>query len=229
MNASNDTENDLKLRLILVAEKLFADHGVEAVSLRQINTAAGSKNTSAIHYHFGSKDAVIQAIFDLRKAKIDEHRLHLLKQVDISSGTDYETVRLIVSGIVSPLADVVLPEGAEGRNYVRLLARIFCDPSFHFREDLVLGNLYLTGMRFARDHILDILTDIPEEILKERMRWISTHFVFALSNYAWEALRRQERPIHESQLFFETLIDYETAALVAPPSPRAKSLATGGI
>lgn len=225
MSTTNGAESGLRLKLILVAEKLFADHGVDAVLLRQINVAAGSKNTSAIHYHFGSKDSVIQAIFDLRKSKIDERRIFLLQNTDLESGTTYDKVRRIMSGAILPLAEVVLPEDAEGRNYVRLLARIFCDPSFQFRKDIALNNLYLTGMRAARDHIFQILSDIPQEIMRERMQWASTHFVFALSNYAWSVLREKERTAEQSQLFLETLIDYETAALIAPPSPTAMALA----
>ena len=47
--------------LILAAERLFSEFGIDAVSLRQINAAAGQRNSSAAHYHFGSKDALIAA------------------------------------------------------------------------------------------------------------------------------------------------------------------------
>ena len=43
------------LQLLLAAERLFAEHGLAGVSLRQISIEAGSSNNSAIRYHFGSK------------------------------------------------------------------------------------------------------------------------------------------------------------------------------
>jgi AcrR family transcriptional regulator len=46
-------------RLLDTAERLFATHGLHAVSLRTINTEAGARNVSAAHYHFGSKTGVI--------------------------------------------------------------------------------------------------------------------------------------------------------------------------
>ena len=52
-------------QLILAAEKLFAESGIDSVSLRQINLEAGQKNSSAAHYHFGSKDALILSIYQL--------------------------------------------------------------------------------------------------------------------------------------------------------------------
>ena len=48
----------------MVALRLFAQQGVEAVSLRTINTEAGSKNKSAVQYHFGSKLGILEAIFE---------------------------------------------------------------------------------------------------------------------------------------------------------------------
>jgi AcrR family transcriptional regulator len=64
------------LRLVVAAERLFAQHGIDGVSLRQIATEAGSGNNSAVHYHFGSKQGLIAAIFRHRLPQLlDERRL----------------------------------------------------------------------------------------------------------------------------------------------------------
>ena len=44
-----------KEQIVLAAEGLFAERGIEGVSLRQIGTAAGNGNNSAVQYHFGTK------------------------------------------------------------------------------------------------------------------------------------------------------------------------------
>lgn len=54
------------LQLLLAAERLFAEHGLAGVSLRQISIEAGSSNNSAIRYHFGSKEDLLRAIFAYR-------------------------------------------------------------------------------------------------------------------------------------------------------------------
>src|SRR3954453_7384357 len=66
------------LQLLLTAERLFAEHGLAGVSLRQIAVDAGSANNSAVAYHFGSKEGLIQAIFGYRLPQLLQRR-ELLK------------------------------------------------------------------------------------------------------------------------------------------------------
>lgn len=66
------------IKLMLTAEKLFGEQGVEGVSLRQIVTAAGQANSSAVQHHFGSKEGLLQAVFDMRLPALDEARMALL-------------------------------------------------------------------------------------------------------------------------------------------------------
>ena len=58
-----DRPRGAALALILAAERLIAEHGSAIVSLRQITEAAGVSNTSAINYHFGSREALLLAVF----------------------------------------------------------------------------------------------------------------------------------------------------------------------
>lgn len=62
------------LQLLLAAERLFAEHGLAGVSLRQISVEAGSSNNSAIRYHFGSKDDLLRAIFAYRIGDLMQRR-----------------------------------------------------------------------------------------------------------------------------------------------------------
>lgn len=67
-----------RLRVLLTAETLFAEHGIEAVSLRRIAIAAEHGNNNAVQYHFKSKMGLVQAIFMHRVAEMDEPRKALL-------------------------------------------------------------------------------------------------------------------------------------------------------
>jgi len=70
------------LRIVLAAERLFAFHGIDGVSLRQISAEAGSSNNSAVHYHFGSKEGLIAAIFHHRLPQLISERRLLTARCD---------------------------------------------------------------------------------------------------------------------------------------------------
>lgn len=69
-----------RLAIIEKAESLFADQGVDAVSLRQIGAAIGAKNTAVVSYHFGDKEALIEAILAHRLPKFEQRRAELAQE-----------------------------------------------------------------------------------------------------------------------------------------------------
>ncbi len=64
-------------RILEVAEEMFASQGYRAVSLRSIMRAC-EVNIAAIHYHFGSKEALLERIFELHCSPMNEERMRLL-------------------------------------------------------------------------------------------------------------------------------------------------------
>src|SRR5436305_9294854 len=69
-----------KEQILLAAERLIAEHGVDGVSMRQIGAAVGSGNNSAVLYHFGSKEKLVQAIFEYRLPRLRERRALLIAE-----------------------------------------------------------------------------------------------------------------------------------------------------
>src|SRR3546814_12753028 len=63
--------NEGRQRLLDTAERLFGEHGVDAISVRQITLAAGQSNNSAVAHHFGSKEDLLLAIFKNRSLEVD--------------------------------------------------------------------------------------------------------------------------------------------------------------
>ncbi|AYM40858.1 MULTISPECIES: TetR/AcrR family transcriptional regulator [Mycobacteroides] len=91
-------------RLLSAAERLFAERGVDAVSLRAIMAAAGT-NVASVHYHFGSKERLIEALLDKYLNQLEKRRFALL---DIAERAG--TLRAIAEAIVVPLSEI----GEEG-------------------------------------------------------------------------------------------------------------------
>ena len=82
------------MSLIEAAEFLFAHHGIEGVSLRQIGTFAGSLNTNVVGYYFGDKESLIKEIFHHRLPQMDARRAELLAEAD-RDGMGHDCARLL--------------------------------------------------------------------------------------------------------------------------------------
>lgn len=100
---------DSKIQLILAGERLFAERGVEAASLREIAAAARHGNNNAVRYHFGSKQGLVQAIFRHRVAQMEPVRAKLMARLKAANlVTD---TRAIFEVIVLPYFTLRAPDG----------------------------------------------------------------------------------------------------------------------
>ena len=109
-----------RAKLIAVAERLFAEKGVEGVSLAEINRVARQRHSNACHYHFGSKDGLIQAILDKHVPAISANRNDMFDAMEVA-GTD--SVREIVRAFVRPVAAKLFdPNG--GKEFIRFNAQL---------------------------------------------------------------------------------------------------------
>lgn len=119
--------------MIEAAESLFAEHGVVAVSTRQIGAAIGSLNTNVVAYHFGSKDELIEAVYRHRLPEIDRRRGELLAELD-RAGTCHDLVEL-TRAFALPLFE---QKDREGRHsYARFLSSIERSGLVHSRAALI--------------------------------------------------------------------------------------------
>jgi len=117
--------DDTRLALIRAAEKLFAQRGVDAVSLREVSSAAGQANNSAVSYHFGSREGLIDAILERHSTPIQERyaaQVELLERQGALSAR--AVVEILVLPIVAKLDD---PDG--GWEYISLASQLSVHPS----------------------------------------------------------------------------------------------------
>lgn len=80
-----DPRKETQDRILDAAERLFAERGIDAVSVRSVLAAAGV-NVSLVHYHFGGRDGLIEALLRRRLAPITEERLRRLAEVEARGG-----------------------------------------------------------------------------------------------------------------------------------------------
>jgi AcrR family transcriptional regulator len=109
------------LALILAAERLVAAHGSDVVTLKDINEAAGVANTSAVNYHFGSREALLLAVFEYRVVGINARRQIYLDEL---ARTDkLLDQRSLIRAVIHPLSEQLVLR-PEGNYYLRFLERI---------------------------------------------------------------------------------------------------------
>jgi AcrR family transcriptional regulator len=106
------------LRLLDATERLVGEQGVEAVSLRAINAAAGA-NVAAAHYHFGSKEGLVAAVLERRMTELAAERFALLAPIESRRRPE---PRSVVEAFVLPFVRLQADEA--GRRYARFLAAL---------------------------------------------------------------------------------------------------------
>jgi AcrR family transcriptional regulator len=87
--------------LINAAEVLFAARGIEAVSLREINAAAGQRNATALQYHFGDRHGLVRAVIEKHRPAVEAARHSLLDEYEAAGVDD---LRLVAGALVRPSA-----------------------------------------------------------------------------------------------------------------------------
>lgn len=114
-------------RLLDAAEHLFATHGFEATSVRAI-VAEAAVNVAAVHYHFGSKEALIRAVFDRRIERINQKRLELLNQSIAAAGDQPPPLESIINAFIAPALQLIMSKKDGSSNFARLMARLHAEP-----------------------------------------------------------------------------------------------------
>ena len=204
-----------RLALILAAERLIAQRGLTGVSLREINEAAGLKNVSAAHYHFGSRDGVVEAILAYRLPDIQARRVKLL--ADLQDAGRQSDPRGLISALVWPLVEEIKPR-REGNYYLRFIEQIKRE-----RGDSPLisyGNAITHTWARILNELRAQIKEIPPQISTFRLRLEFVRIVSSLATVEnW--IEHGEMSPADLPLAGEVVIDAAVSAIVSPPTPEA--------
>ncbi|MBF6101761.1 TetR/AcrR family transcriptional regulator [Nocardia cyriacigeorgica] len=190
-------DTDTRERLLSAAERLLLESGYERVSIRAV-CAAAEVNPAAVHYHFGSKQALVAALLQSRLGPLWQTSLD-----DLAGRA--ATVAECVDAVIDPL--VRLADDPIGRLHIRLLAR------------LVLGrqDIGWTARWFTLDPFADLLRQqYPALSTQEaRARWM---LAFDLVLGQFGSPLAEDRDLSPQAV--ATLRAFVTAGLCAPVVPR---------
>jgi AcrR family transcriptional regulator len=120
--AAAPDSTDTHERILLTAERLFADRGFDGVSVRDI-VAAANVNLAAINYHFGSKSALLMEIFRKRAKELNKERLRRLRDAEACEQPKLEDILRAL--LASP---ILWRDPASGREVAsRFMARALAE------------------------------------------------------------------------------------------------------
>jgi AcrR family transcriptional regulator len=199
-------------KLLRAAEYLFARQGLD-VPIRDIHARAEQRNASAIQYHFGGRDELIDAIVE-RHAPSPEDMATVRADLE----TKLDDPRAFVAAIVRRLARYLATD--ETRDYIRF--------SFHMMMRTSMRSVMVEGAQphsmaavYAETDLLrQMFPRLPERLVRERAVATMSFITFEVAERARLIDDGQHEVLLDEEEFIVHLVDMATAVLTAPTSVR---------
>jgi AcrR family transcriptional regulator len=206
---SEDTKNQIKA----AAQMLFARHGVDAVTVQQIVSAAGQRNNAALHYHFGSKEELIRQMVVDGAAVLDRRRRDMLDEMKASGGPT--TIRDVMVVLMMPVIE--LGDDERWRGYIRFTSSLQASDRKTLRA--ALNNRWNAGYVACFAHLKRMLP-LPPALVEQRLSMISIYANAILSarEAAQETRKSSSNRLWEQRFTTENILDTLEATLTCPPS-----------
>jgi len=194
-------------KLLDTARQLFAERGVEHVSLREISRAAEQRNVSALQYHFGDREGLLRAVMEPFLREVDARRNALLDHLEASESG----LRDYAGALVRPPAALLADPG--GRHFLRIFGHLLNHPAPKALDHATGGERSsLKRWRTALE------AWIPAEAAALHRRFSAIQLTHV------EIGRRAELRRRDHALFTSHLVDLAAAILVAPISDETRRL-----
>ena len=213
LEGASASSNTAKERLLSAAERLLAEQGFEATSIRAVTQAAGM-SVSAAHYHFGSKETLVEEVFRRRLGPLNAKRLERFDAL-VAQARETGTPPSVESIFEAFLRPGFEARSAEGPDAYRLLAaRLYAGSSEHsaaIRRELLEPSL---------SRLLDLLADaLPERNRSDLALAVQFSLGAARFVIAGPALDFADRPALDEEAAVERLVRFEAAGVRSASQP----------
>ena len=155
---------DTKQRILDTAERLIGEQGYAATSLRQIIAEAGV-NLAAVHYHFGSKEELLDDVVRRRAGPVNEARIAMLDRIEAEAGHGPPAVERVLEAFLLPTAEAA----SRHPQFVRLMGRMLAEG--------MMPGIVQKHFQVAAGRLLGALRKALPELPAEELLW-RVHFMF---------------------------------------------------
>ena len=208
--------SESQIRILLSAEKMFAQNGIDGASLREIAKLADQRNPFAPQYHFGSREGLMRAVFAFRMGQLEEERARMLAEAE-AAGREHEP-RVILDMIYLP--QITLVDGDGNHSYANFLCQ------YLLRERATWFGDFGTPLPPTLVRILELLrgcmTHLSDAAAQRRLVSSSLVFLHFLSVYGGMRDGQEGGETFEERLW-DTLGQIEKATLMPLSGPRVSA------
>ena len=161
--------SDAAAHLKAVARRLFAERGIDGVTVREIAEAAGQKNHAAVGYHFGSKDALVREIVVDGAVLIDRRRNDWLDRIEADGGP------IVVRDVVDVLiyAGVGMADDGGENGYSRFGVMLGMTHRQFFMD--AIGARWNSGYLRCLDQLRRLMPDMPAAMKNQRFVFMGAY------------------------------------------------------
>jgi len=194
-------------RILRAAEDLFARKGIRGTSFKEI-TRLAKVNIAAVNYHYGTKDALVRAVYERCLQPLNEERLRLLTMAEMAAGE----WPLPLESVLHALFEPMLRTWRVNRNFILLVGRLQNEPDPALSE--FIQGLYRPLIPRFMAAACKAAPDVPEADL---FFWI--HFLFGgviyslINSHDMERMHEGLNLLDSPELFLQELIAFGTAGL----------------
>ena len=221
--AIDATSAGTKTRILDAAEQLFMEHGFEATSLRSLTAAAGV-NLAAVHYHFGSKEELFQAVLTRRLDPMNVERIKLLERIELESAGRAPSCEKILFAMLIPALKLARDEKRGGKNFLRLVGRAYADPAPFIRHFLSAQYAEMIGR--YKEAFLRALPHLSRQELTWRLHFVMGALSYTLAGTDALKLFAQvtQTDRENDELLLRRLAPFLVAGLKAPALAQTRKL-----
>jgi AcrR family transcriptional regulator len=159
-----DSTTDTADRLLDAAEALYAESGLEAISVRSI-TARAHANLAAIGYHFGSKDALIQAVIQRRYNWLNNARRDKLDGLEADAAAGRPQLEDVIDVLLLPVLNPFPDRPSESARFRQFFSRVFSEsPDFQ-------KSIQIKGFRRTTERVVELLRKILPHLSDREIYW----------------------------------------------------------
>ena len=217
--ATSAAGESTRTALLCAAERLFAELGIGPTSTRAILREAGQRNESALQYHFGGREGLIDALYTERGAKVGDERERMLRELD-DSGARQDVRRLCAVAVLPPVR--IVRRDPEFALFLKVVGQLAFLPSDALQDRAIRYTGASAKEVSAR---IRAKLSIPKALADRRIELMHRMAALALSQ---RALSGGSFAGPDADLFFEALLDAMAAVLEGPVSPATeRELARG--